>query len=211
MKYFLRFLAPDGADAGAAAEPVAEAAEAPAAEAAPQAEAAPATDPFGMAEKAGATAPNQQEQEAAPVVPEKYEFHLADGLEIGDELAAKFTEIAKGANMSQATVDKLLEMHGSIIQEALGKAEEQKNGWAQECMKQGLNTQADLQKAALAVDTFGGGGAMQALIDTGAAYHPAVQKMLQSIGGLLSEDTGADGAPGNPTRNIGDIMFPNSK
>ena len=62
----------------------------------------------------------------------------------------------------------------------------------------------------MAVDTFGGGEAMDILIKTGAAWHPAIQKMLQSIGSLLQEDTGTDGKPSGRTQSAADMMFPNS-
>lgn len=148
---------------------------------------------------------------ATPQAPERYEFKLAEGLEISEALQTRLTTLAKGANMTQDTVDQLLQMHGEVIKDALNKADEQRNRWAEECAQKGLNTEQNMQKAKLAINTFGGESAMQALINTGAAYHPAIQAMLQTIGGLLSEDPGAGGQAAGGQPDIGSIMFPNSK
>ena len=51
---------------------------------------------------------------------------------------------------------------------------------------------------------------MQALIESGAAYNPAVQKMLQNIGHLLSEDNAPDGAHAGKETSAADLLFANS-
>ena len=149
-------------------------------------------------------------QPKPPVLPDKYEFKLADGLELAPAVAEEFTGIAKELGLTQAGVDKLVDLHGRLMLESVKAAEAQRNGWADECAKQGLATPQAMANAKLAVDTFGGGEAMDILIKTGAAWHPAIQKMLQSIGSLLQEDTGTDGKPSGRTQSAADMMFPNS-
>lgn len=179
----------------------------------------PAAEPTGgvqniMAALDGAPAtPAEPAPAAEPTVPEQYTFNLGEGLTISDEQQARLTEIAKNANMTQETVDALLEMHSNIMLDTIRQAEDQKNGWVKECHEQGLADKVHLGYAKKCLDTFGGGKATQVLVDTGAINHPEVQRMLQRIGALISEDTGATGG-GNPTPkplSDADIMFPNSK
>ena len=170
-------------------------------------------DPFKFGNKAGDSdgKTGDSQGEKAPAVPEKYEFKLAEGLTIGKDLADKLTQIGKASGISQEAMDKLLDMHGSVINAALHQAEQQKNDWMNECTKQGLSSEQNLKLAASAVRTFGGGDAMKILVDTGAAYHPAVQKMLQTIGSLLQEDSGSEGKAGGNEPSKADLYFPNSK
>ncbi len=179
----------------------------------------PAAEPTGgvqniMAALDGAPAtPAEPAPAAEPTVPEQYTFNLGEGLTISDEQQARLTEIAKSANMTQETVDALLEMHSNIMLDTIRQAEDQKNGWVKECHEQGLADKVHLGYAKKCLDTFGGGKATQVLVDTGAINHPEVQRMLQRIGALISEDTGATGG-GNPTPkplSDAEIMFPNSK
>lgn len=147
-----------------------------------------------------------------PAAPESYVFNLGEGLTISDELKTKFTDIAKKANLTQESVDALLEMHSDIMLDTIRQAENQKNEWAKQCQEQGIADREHLGYAKKCIDTFGGGGAMQVLVDTGAINHPEVQRMLQRIGSLISEDNGATG--GNPPpkeKSDADLMFPNSK
>lgn len=179
----------------------------------------PAAEPTGgvqniMAALDGAPAtPAEPAPAAEPTVPEQYTFNLGEGLTISDEQQARLTEIAKSANMTQETVDALLEMHSNIMLDTIRQAEDQKNGWVKECHEQGLADKVHLGYAKKCLDTFGGGKATQVLVDTGAINHPEVQRMLQRIGALISEDTGATGG-GTPTpKPLTDeqLMFPNSK
>ena len=52
---------------------------------------------------------------------------------------------------------------------------------------------------------------MQALVESGVAYNPAVQRFLQNIGSLLQEDTVPDGKSVGGKSNAEDLLFPNSK
>lgn len=152
------------------------------------------------------------EDTAAEQVPEEYEFNLGEGLEISDDLKARFTEVAKGAKLTQSQTDALMKMHSDVVLDMMHKAEEQANQWAAECQKQGLLTKENIAFAKNALTTFGGDEALQVLVSTGAANHPAVQKMLQNIGSLLAEDKVPDGQePPKQQKNDADILFANSK
>lgn len=191
MKDFYKIcLEADGADGGA-----------PAPEPTPE----PAPEPKGMPN------PFQDPEPPAPVVPDEYTFSLGEGLTISDELKAQFTEVAKGANMTQQQVDALMKMHSDVILGFTRQAENQANEWATECEKQGLLKAENITLAKEAIAMFGGDEVMQALVDTGAANHPAVMKMLQTIGGLIHEDKPVAGDNAGKQKTDADILFGNSK
>ena len=172
----------------------------------------PQNPPGGQQDTPPATPPENpfgfQQQE--PAVPETYEFNLPEGLTVSDEQKEAFTAVAKEAKMTQEQANSLLKMHADIVMEQQRQAEEIKNRWMNECAKQGLNTPENLAAAKIAVDTFGGGDAMNALIESGAAYHPAVQAFLQRIGHLLKEDNAPDGKAAAQA-TAADLLFGNSK
>jgi len=130
---------------------------------------------------------------------------------MNEELEGRFTAIAKEAGLTQAQADSLVQMHADIVTGIQQQAAQVKNEWAAECQKQGLSTPENLRAAKLTVDTFGGGEAMQALVESGVAFNPAVQKMLQSIGHLLQEDNAPDGKPAGENISAADLLFSNSK
>lgn len=179
---------------------------------APPPENPPSNPPSGQQDTPPATPPVQDNLFGfqPPPVPETYEFNLPEGLTVSDEQKAAFTAVAKEAKMSQEQANSLLKMHADIVMEQQRQAEEIKNAWMSECAKKGLNTPENLAAAKIAVDTFGGSDAMNALIESGAAYHPAVQAFLQRIGHLMKEDNAPDGkAATQPT--AADLLFANSK
>lgn len=174
---------------------------------------APPAPPQSLADTQQGTPPAQDHNPFGfppSSVPEAYEFNLPDGLTISDEQKAAFTVVAKEAKMSQEQANSLLKMHADIVMEQQRQAEEIKNQWMNECANQGLNTPENLAAAKIAVDTFGGGDAMNALIESGAAYHPAVQAFLQRIGHLLKEDNAPDGKAATQ-QTAADLLFANSK
>ena len=146
-----------------------------------------------------------------PVVPDKYIFDLPEGIQLTDELEKQFTDIAKGAKLTQEQASSLIKLHSDILLDFQRQADKVRNEWADECKKQGLTTPENIRAAKIAIDTFGGGECMQALIESGAAYNPAVQKMLQNIGHLLSEDNAPDGAHAGKETSTADLLFANSK
>lgn len=174
-------------------------------------EPAPAAEPSGDPTPAGdldPTAPPKSVFDEPVVVPDKYEFKLQDGLELTPELEADFTAIAKEAKLTQEQASKLIDLHSKVVLDVMHKQEEIVDGWTAECQKQGLISRENIAAAKLAVNTFGGGEAMQVLVNTGVGNHPAIQKMLQNIGGLLMEDQPPDGqAPKAKEPTDADLFF----
>ena len=153
----------------------------------------------------------ENNQADEPVVPDKYIFDLPEGIQLTDELEKQFTDIAKGAKLTQEQASSLIKLHSDILLDFQRQADKVRNEWADECKKQGLTSAENIRAAKIAIDTFGGGECMQALIESGAAYNPAVQKMLQNIGHLLSEDNAPDGANAGKETSAADLLFANSK
>ena len=172
----------------------------------------PAVEPSGDPTPAGDIDPATQPKsvfDEPDVIPDKYEFKLQDGLELTPELEADFTAIAKEAKLTQEQASKLIDLHSKVVLDVMHKQEEIVDGWTAECQKQGLISRENIAAAKLAVNTFGGGEAMQVLVNTGVAHHPAIQKMLQNIGGLLMEDQPPDGqAPKAKEPTDADLFFP---
>ena len=153
----------------------------------------------------------ENNQTNEPVVPDKYIFDLPEGIQLTDDLEKQFTDIAKGAKLTQEQASSLIKLHSDILLDFQRQADKVRNDWADECKKQGLTTPENIRAAKIAIDTFGGGECMQALIESGAAYNPAVQRMLQNIGHLLSEDNAPDGAHAGKETSTADLLFANSK
>lgn len=157
-------------------------------------------------------ADNEQQKPKESVVPEEYEFKLGEGLSISDELKARFTKVAKEAKLTQAQADALMDMHSETMLELIKAGENQAAEWEAECGKQGLLSKEKLGYAVETLNVFGGDEAKRVLIETGAANHPAVMKMLQTIGELIHEDTNKEGANKTPEKeDLGAILFSNSK
>lgn len=148
---------------------------------------------------------------AEPTIPEQYTFNLPAGLEMPKETAAALTEIAKNSKLSQDAVDGLLKLHSEAMLGISQAAEKQKMDWYAACQKEGLDKPENVKFAALALKTFGGEAAMNVLVETGVANNPDVQRMLQTIGRLISEDVPPESKPAAATKNDWDILFPNSK
>jgi len=168
------------------------------------------------AESMGETLTAPQEttpaEEAKPVVPEKYEFNLPEGLQLTPEIETQFTEIAKATGMTQEQANGLIKLHSDLMLDVMQRATQQKNAWENECKKAGLTSPEKLQLAKNIVNTFDSTGeVMQVLVESGAAYHPAVMRMLQEMGSLLQEDSAPDSKPAPQAKSAADLLFGNSK
>ena len=174
-------------------------------------EPAPVAEPSGDPTPAGDLDPTAQPKSVfgeTAVGPDKYELKLQDGLELTPELEADFTAIAKEAKLTQEQASKIIDLHSKVVLDVMHKLEDIVDGWTAECLKQGLISRENIAAAKLAVNTFGGSEAMQVLVNTGVANHPAIQKMLQNIGGLLMEDQPPEGqAPKATEPTAADLLF----
>lgn len=145
-------------------------------------------------------------------VPEKYEFNLPEGLQLTPEIESQFTEIAKATGMTQEQANGLIKLHSDLMLDVMQQATKQKNAWEAECKKAGLTSPEKLQLAKNIINTFDNTGeVMRVLVESGAAYHPAVLGMLQEMGSLLQEDSAPDSKPAPQAKSAADLLFGNSK
>jgi len=165
------------------------------------------------------TATEPQAQEAppaeepqAPTVPEKYEFNLPEGLQLTPEIESQFTEIAKATGMTQEQANGLIKLHSDLMLDVMRQATKQKDAWAEECKKAGLTAPEKVQLARNIISTFDKTGqVLQVLVESGAAYHPAVLGMLQEMGSMLQEDSAPDSKPAPQAKTAAELLFQNSK
>lgn len=180
----------------------------------PQAAEAPQETPAEASIGETLTAPQEAapQAEQAPVIPEKYEFNLPEGLQLTPEIESQFTEIAKATGMTQEQANGLIKLHSDLMLDVMQQATKQKNAWEAECKKAGLTSPEKLQLAKNIVNTFDNTGeVMRVLVESGAAYHPAVLGMLQEMGSLLQEDSAPDSKPAPQAKSAADLLFGNSK
>jgi hypothetical protein len=158
------------------------------------------------------TAPTEENPSEAPAIPEKYEFNLPEGLQLTPEIESQFTEIAKATGMTQEQANGLIKLHSDLMLDVMQQATKQKAAWESECKKAGLTSPEKLQLAKNIINTFDNTGeVMRVLVESGAAYHPAVLGMLQEMGSLLQEDSAPDSKPAPQAKSAADLLFGNSK
>lgn len=166
----------------------------------------PNTMPNPFAPKAeGGSAPPAAE----PVVPEEYTFNLPEGFTISDDLKGKFTDVAKGAKLTQEQADALIKMHADTVMELNGRAATMANNWLEESQKMGLASEENLGLVNETLNMFGTDELRNVLVESGLACHPEVLSFLQRIGGLIHEDKPTSG--GNVGSSSQTNYFPNSK
>ena len=167
-----------------------------------------ASNPFGF--KVETTQEEAKVEENK--VPESYEFKIAEGIEMTDAMKDEFTAIAREIKLTQEQADKLIDLHSKRVLDMVSQVEAQHQQWMNETHRLGYDSKQGTADAKLALDTFGGGEAINVLMESGVIYHPAVFKMFKEIGSLLQEDTAPQGQSTNPApKDLGDIFFPNSK
>jgi len=158
------------------------------------------------------TATTEEKPSEAPAIPEKYEFNLPEGLQLTPEIESQFTEIAKATGMTQEQANGLIKLHSDLMLDVMQQATKQKAAWENECKKAGLTSPEKLQLAKNIINTFDNTGeVMRVLVESGAAYHPAVLGMLQEMGSLLQEDSAPDSKPAPQAKSAADLLFGNSK
>lgn len=141
---------------------------------------------------------------AAPKAPEKYEaFSLPEGVTLGEEYLAKFSESAKSANLSQEQaqefMDRFSEQIGSEISRIQSEWGETQKTWVRELKEDkefgGQNYNATVEQANRALKRFGSPELTDLLMKSGFGNSSALVKMLAKIDKATAEDKSVDGAP----------------
>lgn len=147
----------------------------------------------------------------AAEVPESYDFKVPEGMTLDAEKAKAFSEIAKGAKLSQADAQKLLDMYVADKAAGVESHKQMLAGWAQEtkALKDigGDKLAETIAIANKAVDL--GPPELKAFLkDTGLGNHPLFVRWAHAIGKKVAEDTVVQGGDAGTQRNAAKVLFP---
>lgn len=164
--------------------------------------------------------------DAAPVAPETYTFSLPEGMELDKTLVDTVTPVFKEGNVSQATAQKLMDIHVAQLKAAEGRSaeaikaheaqQEQSfqatvNGWKEQATKElGANAAQELASAAKARDRFLSKESRELLEATGIGNHISLIRDFIKLGKSISEGRGPVEGPAAPV-NAGEgakSLFP---
>tara|TARA_R110000803_G_scaffold98863_8_gene166941 strand:- start:3811 stop:4497 length:687 start_codon:yes stop_codon:yes gene_type:complete len=134
-------------------------------------------------------------------VPEEYTFELPEGMELDQELADKFSPIAKDAKLTNEQVNKIAPVIAEHLQEMATKQQNAWNdtvkGWGESLKSDadfgGANYNDNVEIAKTAISQFGGEELTKALQETGMGNHPALVKFALNVGKAISEDGFVEG------------------
>ena len=138
--------------------------------------------------------------------PESYEaFKVPDGLTIDDTMLTEYSQLAKGANLSQEQAQAMVDFGAKIAQQAVKSVLDDGNAqiakWANDAKADavigGDNLKPALAAGRRAIDAFGSKELVTALNETGLGNHPELIKFFAKVGELVKEDRIVGGAGGN--------------
>ena len=171
-----------------------------------------AVDEFTNALMGEPKEPAKEAEETAPSIPEKYEFNLPDGLTLTPEIESRFTELARGMNLTQEQASGLIKLHSDIMMDAMSQAEKTKSEWVNICQKEGLSSAENMRGVRMVFDAFDeSGAARKAAIESGIIYNPDIMRMFVAMGNVLKEDSAPDSHHAAVATGGADILFSNSK
>ncbi|MEC3731832.1 peptidase [Escherichia coli] len=128
--------------------------------------------------------------------PEKYEFQVAEGVELDTEALKEFEPVAREMNLTNEQAQKLVDVYPKIL---AGVQQRQVEAWQQTTEQWAADVKADkeiggdklpsnLSAAQRALDQFGTPELKTYLNDTGLGNHPDLVKAFVKIGKAMSED-----------------------
>lgn len=171
---------------------------------------------------------NQTEtKDEKAIVPDKYEFKVAEGLELDQALVEQFTPVAKELGLSNEQAQKLVDLYGSQIQAQHKAAVEAWHGqisaWGASVKADkeigGENLQPAIRAAESVLEKFGtpelkailGAPSAENPKGMGLGNHPEVMRVLVRIGKEFNEDTlHINGGPPQITDRA-KILFPDNR
>lgn len=218
----------DGGAAPAASEPAAPAGDnpAPAGEPAPKegdmsqpgAEAdKPAEDKPADDKKQEGDKPAEKKDDDKPEgAPEKYEFQVAEGVELDTEALKEFEPVAREMNLTNEQAQKLVDVYPKIL---AGVQQRQVEAWQQTTEQWAADVKADkeiggdklpsnLSAAQRALDQFGTPELKTYLNDTGLGNHPDLVKAFVKIGKAMSEDKVVSGGHDSGGSDLVSAFYP---
>lgn len=154
--------------------------------------------------------------EALPKAPEKYEFELADGLLIDDEVVTQFDPVFRELDLTNEQANLLGTAYAKLRQAESAAWESEVTGWG-EAVKADPEIGGDKfsSSAANAIRVIGLHGTPELrkfLNETGAGNHPEMVRIFARVGALLpKEDTGVTGESASAPKSIEERMYGKSQ
>ncbi|WP_260750047.1 peptidase [Escherichia coli] len=184
----------DGGAAPAASEPSAPAGDNPAPVGDPSQQEGDKPQPGAEGDKP-ADKPDEKEQNPDGA-PEKYEFQVAEGVELDTEALKDFEPVARELNLTNEQAQKLVDAYPKIL---AGVQHRQAEAWQKTTEQWAADVKADkeiggdklisnLSAAQRALDQFGTPELKEYLNTTGLGNHPDLVKTFVKIGKAMSED-----------------------
>jgi len=182
---------------------------------------APAEAPKAVGEEEGtSTKETDSKADVAEIVgaPDAYEsFTLPEGFELNEEFSARFSEAAKGMNLTQEQAQSLVDMQAELSSTAGTELNDSwttlKAEWQAESKSDkeygGKDFDVNIGSAKLALEKYGTPELNEAIELTGMGNHPEFIRLLVKVGATLKEDKlMVEG--GNPVGPMdrGKVMFP---
>lgn len=155
-------------------------------------------------------------QDAKPEVPEKYEFKMAEGVQMDEAAVEAYSEFAKEAGLSQEAAQKLIDKLAPTMQTRMTEAVQQaRNAWGESARTDkefgGDKLQENLAVAKKAIDAFGTPELRTLLNESGLGNHPEIIRAFYRAGKAISEDkfvpAGAK-VPGG-SKDLAKSLYPN--
>ncbi|ENA2905002.1 peptidase [Escherichia coli] len=139
--------------------------------------------------------PDEKEQKPEGA-PEKYEFQVAEGVELDTEALKDFEPVARELNLTNEQAQKLVDAYPKIL---AGVQQRQAEAWQKTTEQWAADVKADkeiggdklisnLSAAQRALDQFGTPELKEYLNTTGLGNHPDLVKTFVKIGKAMSED-----------------------
>lgn len=158
--------------------------------------------------------PKAEEATAKVEAPESYEFVMPEGVEIDEQAAGEFSEIAKELKLPQDQAQKLVDLYAKRVQGQLETHKATVESWATAVKADkeigGDKLPESLSTARKAVETFGTPELKNLLNTTGLGNHPEFVKLMYRAGKAISEDRFViGGESGAVNTDIARSLYPN--
>lgn len=152
-----------------------------------------------------------------PVVgaPEAYDFNFSDGYNVDTETLGKFTELAKGLDLTQEDAQKVMDL---AVENMANAQKIQEQAWLKQREEWAKDIKADkdfggekfnetMERAKRSIANFFGEDVLTFLDATGYGDHPGLLKGLAKIDMAVGEDKIVDGKPSEQMKSQAERLY----
>lgn len=162
------------------------------------------------------TAPVVPEVPVVEGAPEAYaDFNFSEGYNVDTAIMEKFTELAKGLDLTQEDAQKVMDLAVENMANAQKIQEQawlkQRDDWVKDIKADkdfgGEKFNETMERAKRSVANFFGDDVLKFLDATGYGDHPGLLKGLAKIDMAVGEDKFVDGRPSEQMKSVADRIF----